>query len=313
MNERCPFHKNPIEAANRAAIRNGLGETFNSRYSELFEKFDPEIIDTTDPAINPYDASREGNERIIEGYAMGKYDSYVTVQTEKAPEGTDFHPLKIPVGEYGTDAAEAFAQASIFMAEYIAERPTAPLNAHESMLIREHTYYGVSQKYGSESFLANMQQGIAFTAHGLAALTAEKMRGYKMLPDLLEGLSNQYTTEILTKLVGSLTVTPLVEQGLYVEGALNPDLTISRHMNGYATEARQRHRERVRQARIQAQKIMNEVKYGDIDPDDVDFEEWSLLHQKGALGLSCPAADRGGAVTLAVRSLARLTRKILLE
>jgi hypothetical protein len=309
--EKCPIDDGVLSAANRACIRNGLGEIFDSRFISVFSHYGPDRIEYTDLEVLTYDPAREIKDPLIRAHARGRYRRYAAATSHKAPEGTDFHPLKVPVGEYGENAAVALSVAGTQLVNHIAGTATRPLGVHEKMHINYHTYYGVTQKYGDESFLANQQQGVAFTIHALAALTAQRVKGFSTYPDLLRGVAERYTTETLTKLVGSLAVTPLVEEGCFVNRPLTPELHISPEMTEYAVATRKRHRKKARDARQRFAKLQYDVAHGEIDPDDVDWDEFRRLHQVGALGLSCPAADRGGSVTITVRSLSKIVEALM--
>ena len=311
MVERCPIDSNDLSAANRTAIRNGLGETFDIRFVNTFAGYEADVLEPEHTELVSYDPARVPKDQLIQEYAHGRYDQYVSLAISKAPEGTDFHPLKIPVGEYGIEAASALSTASARLVSHLAEISTRPLNAHERMLVGHHTYYGTTQKYGERSFLTNQQQGVAFTIHTLAALTSQKVEGYEAFPDLLRGVAECYTTETLTKMVGSLAVTPLVEEGFFIEHPLTPALTVSPEMTEYANATRKRHRAKARESRKKYQELWYDVTHGEIDPDDVDQDELRRLHQVGALGLSCPAADRGGSVTMTVRSLSKIVDTLI--
>ena len=178
MIERCSYDGFDMNARTRAAIRNDLGQTFDSRFISLFSGYEADILELPTVDVADYDPERVIADPYIQQFAHGRYEQFVSLEVSAAPPETDFRPLKVPVGEYGQEAAMALVLAGSKLVEHIADKQSEPLSVHERITVNNHTYYGRTQKYGTDSFLANKQQGVAFTIHALAALTAQKVKGY---------------------------------------------------------------------------------------------------------------------------------------
>lgn len=226
-----------------------------------------------------------------------QHESYVVALSrvdvaDKTVQGTR-DTIQLPIGEYGPGAAEKLARVTLALNDMIKSDGAIDagvrnrMDAKTERLLVEHTARSRDRSNDGTQDPAvhgvknTLTEGILSIAQTISFLTAEKLPGYENHDELVKAILESDVIEQFTRLVKPGYIGPVTLSGLYMHSALterNGKLALSKDAFTVLHDMRKKH--------------VTEV-----------AAQWAL-YKSGAstqkpmvLGLVCPAAAPGGAIT----------------